>query len=204
MRGHATADLRKVRRSSRCRRRNRCVDPSTRDDVAAPEGAVAVPRRPRREVLRRHAVISASPIRTLCHQSSSAIFRLKPEATSPSCLPSSKRRHERCALKVPQRGMLQVIVVIVADEDDVDRRQRGDRDAGWPHAARTEDAERPRMRREDRIGDEHRRCRPDQERGVADERQRHLARRDARRRRRIAAGRGGGGPRRRSRACAST
>ena len=68
-----------------------------------------------------------------------------------------------------------MIVVIVADEDHIDRRQRLGRKRRPTYAPRSYPAERTRMRREDRIGQDHRRGGPNQERRVTDEGNRDAA-----------------------------
>jgi hypothetical protein len=59
--------------------------------------------------------------------------------------------------------------MIVAEEDEVHRRQLPGRETRAAHAARADDAERAGVGREHRIGDEHRAGGADEKRRVADE-----------------------------------
>src|SRR5262245_6403222 len=79
-----------------------------------------------------------------------------------------------------QGRRLQVIVVIVADQDDVGNGQALERRRGRAYATWTEAAERPGMRGEHRVGEDHR-VRGAQQKGrVADERGRDGSRDDLR------------------------
>src|SRR5207237_6670542 len=153
----------------------------------APQRAVAIERRPSGEMLRRHAAdaTSSSKIRFLPPiELDDVLQRQRAQA-------GAKTEHGHTlrvrAVRAPaERRRLQVIVMIVADQNDVGQREIVERNGGRPYPARPDTAEGPRMRGEYRVGQDHRVGRADQERRVADESDRHAAAINRRGGRRIA------------------
>ena len=81
-----------------------------------------------------------------------------------------------------QRRQVHMVVMIVADEDEVDPRQVLEADAGRAHPARADEGERRGALRPDRIGEDVEALGLDEHGGMADPGDQHLVARDAARR----------------------
>ncbi len=121
-RRHALTDVGEVRRVAGIANEVE-RDPVDAHDVAAPQRPVAVPRRARGEVLRRHARdLRRTHFRGL--PPVELVDVLAPSSPRGHHAPQAKRRDERRTVAdSTERRRLEMIVVVVTDEHEIDRRQ---------------------------------------------------------------------------------
>ena len=146
------------------------------DHESAPQIAIAIGETARREMLRRNRGDDAARLPPV------ELGRI--DAVSPHQGAVAERREDRRACQASERRDVEMIVVIVADEHEIDRRKIFEADAGRPVSLRTDRADRRRALGPDRIGEDVHAVDLNQRRRMIDEGDSQLAVSDAGRRRR--------------------